>query len=479
MNTEFISLSAVSLLTEKVPCAIRLKAPATVERISTHFILLLDVSESMSDNNKLENVKKCSQLVLNFLTPEDTVSLITFGESAQLHLKRVSADDTHKQIIKSTIQNLSCDGCTNLSAGLAYIREVCEGSTQKTGLLVLTDGHANRGVHEPSSLRSIVSELRNSFTNLSIHCIAYGEDHNAELLKNIAEDNQGSYNIVNTIEDTAFAFGETLGGLMSCAFQNVKIIIPSNTTVHGTYKITEQEGKKTIHIGDVYSGTSPLILIDILSNELHNPQVITIEGMTLPDLKPFQHHPTLTNIQGRQIDIELTKLRYTCSEILKDIREWELLTEEKREEIPTRITAFETQIKDEYYNENQIAIMLRAEVSVLRTLYNRAKLNRIDHSERVVMTQHMTSIGLARGFSSPMAPSRHRLRRQNAGHFGSLVSNPRQGLLSVGTEPAENPDTDSENEDGQITPPTTAGFQNQVQMRVASLMRTASQQPQV
>jgi hypothetical protein len=473
METDFISLTSVNSSTEKVPCAIRLKAPASVERVSTHFILLLDVSESMSDDHKLENVKRCSQLVLNFLTSEDTVSLITFGESAQLHLKRVSADDTHKQIIKSTIENLHCDGCTNLSAGLCYVREVCEGSTQKSGLLILTDGHANRGIHIPSQLRSMVSELHAQFTNLSIHCVAYGENHNADLLKSIAEDNQGSYNIVNTIEDTAFAFGETLGGLMSCAFQNVKLNIPQGSTVHGAYKVTEANGKKTIHIGDVYSGTNPLILLDIPFQEINNTTSVVIQGITLPSLESFQVNPIVVFSQERQVDIELTKLRYTCSDILKDIREWDTLTEECKHGIKERIDTFETNILDPFFDANQIASMLRAEVAVLRSLYLRAKTHTIEITERAVMAQHMASITLARGFSSPMAPSRRRLRRQNAGIARSALGAP----LSQASEPAENHDTDSEFEDSVPTQPVTSGFQNSVQQRVASLMRIASQQP--
>ena len=472
MNTDFICLSSAFSSTEKAPCAIRLKAPATVERVSTHFILLLDVSESMSDDNKLENVKRCSQLVLNFLTSEDTVSLITFGETAQLHLKRVSADDTHKQIIKSTIENLHCDGCTNLSAGLCYVREVCEGCTQKSGLLILTDGHANRGNHTPESLRAIVSDIHSSFSNLSIHCIAYGSDHNADLLKTIAEENQGSYNIVNTIEDTAFAFGETLGGLMSCAFQNVKVTVPEDTTVHGAYKITVHQSLKTIHIGDVYSGTNPLILLDIPRDTLSTLRTVTIDGVALPSLASFRIHPTVTYSEERQIDIELTKLRYSCSNILKDIRDWDTLSAEQKDGIEARIYTFETAILDPFFDENQIASMLRAEVSVLRTLYLRAKRHVMQGSERAMMAQHMASITLARGFSSPMAPSRRRLRRQNAGISRGALGAP----LSQASEPAENPDTDSETEASIPLQSVSSGFQNSMQQRVASLMRMASQQ---
>jgi hypothetical protein len=478
METDFICLGSINSNLEKVPCAIRLKAPASVERISTHFVLLLDISESMMDNNKLENVKRCSQLIVNFLTAEDSISLITFGDNATLHLKRIKADESNKQIIKSTIEGLYCDGCTNLSAGLGYVREVCEGSTQKTGLLLLTDGNANRGLHNTSDLRRIVSDLRNSFENLSIHSVAYGDDHNADLLKAVAEDNQGSYNIVNSIEDTAFAFGETLGGLMSCAFQNVKITVPENSVIHGSYKKTTVDGKTTVHIGDVYSGTSPLILLDINSASINNPLCVTIEGMTLPDLKGWKINPILYYSETREVDIELVKLRYRCSDILKDIREWGNLSSSQKDEIPGRIDKFATDINDVFFNDNQVAMALRAEIPTLRRMYERAKDNMMDNSERVVMAQHIASINLARGFSSPAAPSRHRIRRQNAAPIL------RNQLSAYGLEPfsaQSDPAEHEETEDEGVTPlqPTVSAYQNTVQMQVSALMRTASQYTEI
>jgi Ca-activated chloride channel family protein len=188
MECDFLTLKPIEANTSLIPCALRLKAPDTVDRIPTHIILLLDVSESMMTDNKLENVKVCSELILNFLTDQDHVSLITFGEKATLHLKRVVADSLHKDSIKNVIKNLYCDGCTNLSAGLGYVREVCAGETQKTGLLILTDGHANRGIHIPEDLRNLVKSIKSSNTNLSIHCVAYGTDHNSDLIKSVAED---------------------------------------------------------------------------------------------------------------------------------------------------------------------------------------------------------------------------------------------------------------------------------------------------
>lgn len=451
MECDFLTLKPIEASTSLIPCALRLKAPETVDRIPTHIILLLDVSESMMTDDKLENVKVCSELILNFLTDHDHVSLITFGEKATLHLKRVVADSLHKDSIKNVIKNLYCDGCTNLSAGLGYVREVCSGETQKTGLLILTDGHANRGIHLPEDLRNLVKSIKSSNTNLSIHCVAYGTDHNADLLKSIAEDCQGSYNIVNTVEDTAIAFGDTLGGLVSCAFQNVYIEVPDSTVVHGPHKIEN----KQIYIGDVYSGTKPLFLFDVPIGNLTSVQV---KGMQLPAFEPFILHPVPYSEDIRQLDIELTMLRYTCSSILQDIKEWNNLSMNKRSAISDRIVDFEIKIRDPFYNGSPIAVLLRNEVSTLRNLLETAQRGNMNHGNTSLVSQHITSIGLGRGFSSPIAPTRRRQRQMNQ------------------VEELEDP-YDDQGSHPPMDPVLSSAFQNNVQTRISELLRTASQQP--
>lgn len=472
MDVELITLKPTSNTVELIPCAVRLKAPTDVARVATHFILLLDVSESMDDSNKLENVKKCSSLILNFMTSDDRVSLITFGEGAKLHLKRVIADEVHKSSMREVIQGLQTDGCTNLSAGLGYVREVCEGDTQKAGLLILTDGHINRGVSDSAALRNIITGLHNTFSHLSIHCVAYGSDHNEDLLRGVAEDNQGSYNVVNTIEDTAFAFGETLGGLISCAFQNVRVEVPAGSVVHGPHKHSVSGDRRVIQIGDVYAGTKPLLLVDIPGSAFVNGPAVCVNGMTLPNLENWSIYPIPQMIEERALDIELAQLRYTCSGILQDLRSWETITEAVRGAISERITVFESCVNESAFDGNPIALLLRSEVDTLRTMFRQNRDGRFNHHDSVTAAQHITSIAMGRGFSSPMAPrappraSRNLYRASRSSFYTSPAS----------PDPAQSEEENPIEQSAPTSAPVSA-FHNPIQARIASLMNTASQTP--
>jgi hypothetical protein len=457
-----------------VPCAIKLHAPQDVNQIPTHFILLCDVSESMLDDHKLQNIKRCAELVVGLLTVQDSMSLITFGETASIHFKCMEATETNKATMCSVLRGLRCDGCTNLSAGLGYVREVCEGVNQKTGLLVLTDGHANRGIHEPAGLVRIVQGLRADIPSLSVHCVAYGTDHNADLLRNVAEESQSSYTIVNTIEDAASAFGDTLGGLMSCVMQNVSVHVPTGSIVHGPQKVVRASGESgenghcRIELGDVYAGTKPLVLVDIPEGAVGGAECIVVKGMELPDLRMWSANPILAEAEGRQIDIELVKLRYTCTDILKGIMRWRELTADEKAGVERRLEAFIVTVGDAAYDGNPVADLLRGELTVLRTALGRARIGGLDGADRSVVTQRITSLGLGRGLSTPMAP---RVRRQNAHTWGLYtgVGDPDEGF-GYGSG------SDTESVGSVPLAPVSSGFQNAMQSRLSSALRAASSQ---
>jgi hypothetical protein len=464
MNCEALRLGPVA--DGRVPCAIRLRAPQNVNQIATHFILLCDVSESMNDENKLNNIKKCAELVVGVLTDQDSMSLITFGDSATLHFNKVKADESNKAIMCSALKGLRCDGCTNLSAGLGYVREVCVGSDQKTGLLILTDGHANRGIYEPSALAHLVQGLRTDFPSLSVHCVAYGTTHNADLLGGIAQESQGTYAIVNTIEDTASVFGDTLGGLMSCVMQNGCVIVPEASIVHGPQKVVRENGICKIELGDVYAGTSPLILVDIPEEFVGGAECITLKGMELPDLRPWKVNPILVDAEGRQIDIELVKLRYKCTDILKTLMRWTDLADAERVIVAEDVLKFKNAVLDEVYNGNTVAEILRGEVGMLETTLERVRRGRLDVDERALASQHATTIGLGRGLSTPSAP---RIQRRNA----QVWSN--RSYTGV-EDPEETGGSDLEPTGSVPVAPQPSGFQNAVQSRLSHVLRTASQQ---
>ena len=124
-------------------------------------------------------------------------------------------------------------------------------------------------------------------------------------------------------------------------------------------------------------------------------------------------------------------------------------------------------VADEAFTGNPIAELLRGEISVLRSTLQRVRQGRLDAEGRTLATQHITTIGLGRGLSTPMAP---RVQRRNAQVWGS-------GHEYVGIEDPANEAFDVRSASSVPLAPTPSGFQNAMQSRLSSVLRTASSQP--
>ena len=402
---------------------LRIKTPTTNTRIAAHYVLLIDNSGSMEMENKLANVKKCIGAMLDCLTADDYISIITFESHSVIWAKAVQLTATNKEYVASILQKIQPLNMTNLSAGLGNVQAAIQaGPAVKTGVLLLTDGNVNGGIRDQAQLKTIIRNIQEQRAGLTIQCVGYGTDHNAVFLKEVALETSGSYNIVNTIEDVATAYGDALGGIMSCVAQNVEVVLPAGARVIGPHKtVVGAEGSITIHIGDLYSDTEKYILFDYADGGANNST--TINAMLLPNLTPYSATVQATEATERSIDIELCRHRYTCVEILTYISTHHTMTAEEKSGLKARIQAFKVALQDTAYDTNPHAAQLRAEVAVLEeTLESQSQ------EDNAVINQHISYYGLGRGFTSPL--SRNRVNEDEDPQNRSLFQNSTQRIIS-------------------------------------------------
>ena len=464
---------------DMVQCILRLKVDAVDTRVPMHFIMLIDNSGSMQEEDKLKNVKKCIHSMMLCLQATDYFSIVTFESHSKIHCNHMAATAANKSFVQTILQEIQPEDMTNLSAGIGNVKKILENSPEKTGLLILTDGHVNKGVVDSPTLLTLIQSLQSNCAGIAIHCIGYGTDHNSGLLNNISMETNGSYNIVNNIEDVATAFGDTIGGLMSCVAQNVYITIPNEVVVEGPLKKDVKDGVTTIQIGDIYSGTEKIVLCSMQKQFVDSGRIV-FHGMKLPLFDSFTFSPAPTLCQDRDIEVELTRHRYTCAALLRDLQTtahnsyWPV---DSINELRTRIDAFQQAVEEPFYDNHPIGTQLRGEVSLLRQALQNITAPVIDMD--AVINQHTSYYGLGRGFSSPMHANRH--RRSISPAF-SYTRGTGCGRYCMPSDPVEDGD-DCQNEDpntgiqSRQTPVTTSVFQNYAQRMVSNTLRTQSQRP--
>lgn len=377
-------------------------------RNPTHFVLLLDTSGSMEQSNKLQNVKKCVELLLTILTAEDRISIITFEDESEIILKRVPADTNHKGMIEAKVQSIQSEGSTNLSASLANLKEVVKGETMKTGVILLTDGHANRGIYDTPSLLQMFKKLREENPLLSIACLAYGTDHNADLLKNISLEASGSYSIVSNLEDAATVIGDVFGSLISCCAQNVKVELPKGSTIEGPFTLLDSNYSETLSIGDIYTGSNILYVVNLPARAIRERRpLLTLTGSKMPELELITIDcDTGTTDLERNKDVELTILRYRCANLLKQLADWERLTSVERANLQESVRYFEDKFEDPFFAGHSIAEMLKAEAKTMKNSIKMLLERRVRASAlRTHIIQHESVLTSGRGYTQVVEES--------------------------------------------------------------------------
>jgi hypothetical protein len=394
--------------------ATQIKAnPVVQTRQPIHLITLIDTSTSMSHDDKLKNVVTSLTSLLEHMTVNDYLSVITYDTSVKTYFKQKKMDTEGKTETRHILSTLEPNGMTNMSGGILQGTEaLLHELSIKECILLLTDGFANKGVTEVSELVDIIKTSVQKNPSLSYSTIGYGTDHNAQLLTSLATEGGGSYNVVNSLEDTATVFGDVLGGLLSCVSQNVTVTYPEDTEFYTSYAVHGN----TVFIGDIQAEGE----IYILTNK--NP--VKANGYYLPggilfDLDVPIQDATDTDKKSAMI----AYLRYKVVSIMKSTseRETRTLTSEEKTAIREKITAVKAEIA--LQSESPIWPLL---VKQLDDCYNMLDTTHISHANLTILSQHSACIGTGRGLMSgdmdPVAsPFGNALQRNISSGMRSVV----------------------------------------------------------
>jgi hypothetical protein len=296
-----------------------IKGQTRNERQPVHMMLAVDTSGSMEMENKLFSVRRSITLLLELLSPEDRLSLVTFADDSKTFLNRAIPTPEERVATLYRVGTLRAEGSTNMSAGLLEVRGLVEppDSGRKQGLILLTDGHANVGVHSEEGLIEILKRIQTESPGLSLTTVAYGVDHNAEMLTNLAKAGGGAYNVVRNLEDVATVFGDILGGLVSVSAQKVEVQLPPGSEVMTSFRSEKDSaGMVSVYVGDLYADAE----VTILFKSAPSMGPIRIKGtdMTTLDMIDLVVEPTvLQTLESIPVSLIMAEYRQKVVKVLK------------------------------------------------------------------------------------------------------------------------------------------------------------------
>jgi hypothetical protein len=229
-----------------------------------HIIAVIDVSGSMEEEGRLENVKRSLQFMFPMLNARDLVSIVTFNSDSQIVCQAVHMNPDGIATMERHLIRIAAAGGTNLGAGILSAMDICASNpnSHKPCVLLLTDGEVNTGMRESPQLLRLLGTFHRAYPTLSLYSVGYGLQHNTALMSSMATEVSGAYSIVQNLEQVATVFGDMLGGLASIAAQNLEVMIHSHGKMESKFRTTSSATHMHIHIGDLYAGAEQSLIVE-------------------------------------------------------------------------------------------------------------------------------------------------------------------------------------------------------------------------
>lgn len=229
-------------------------------RTPLNLCLVIDRSGSM-EGPPLDYVKQACSHVVDLLSPDDVLSIVTFEETVDVVMapQRV----TNRQMIKDGIQRIMAGNTTNLYDGLLLAAQqvMSLGDPGRvTRLVVLTDGDPTAGIKDHHALVAHAGEIKQR--GITSTFLGFGPDYNEELLASMAKRAGGNYYYIAQPQLIPEVFRAELDKLMTTVARNLKLEIKLARWVNLRSPQVASEGSVEIALADMERGTTLQQVLD-------------------------------------------------------------------------------------------------------------------------------------------------------------------------------------------------------------------------
>ncbi len=238
------------------------------ERAPLDVALVVDRSGSM-DGDKIENARRAAEGFVARLGLQDRVTLIQYDDSAQVLVPLTKLDAAGRVRLRRMIRTLQPGGGTNLHAGLVLGRNQLARSEQRgrvNRIILLSDGHANEGVTDPSALADVARHSAQQGIRLS--AMGIGQDYNEDLMESLAEHGRGRYHYVAKATDLETVLSNELASLKATVARKTELRIEPGCDGVEVVEVFGYESRRegrvvVIPMADLFAGDSRRILVSL------------------------------------------------------------------------------------------------------------------------------------------------------------------------------------------------------------------------
>ena len=276
-----------------------------------NLVFLIDVSGSMSSPDKLPLLQRSLSALVENLSNDDRVAIVTYAGSSGLVLE--STQGKAKREILDAIANLSSGGSTNGSGGIKQAYETARQNFIKGGnnrVILCTDGDFNVGVTDQGGLQKLIETERESGVFLSV--LGFGRGNLKDsTMETLADKGNGNYAYIDSISEGRKVLVEQMGSTLFTIAKDVKIQVEFNPARVAGYRLIGYENRllakedfnnDKIDAGEIGAGHTVTALYEII------PAGQTVQGS--PSVDPLKYQQPEPKAVMASNEILTVKVRY-------------------------------------------------------------------------------------------------------------------------------------------------------------------------
>jgi Ca-activated chloride channel homolog len=262
---------------------------------ASNLTFLIDVSGSMSDENKLPLVKASLKLLIDQLREQDRISIVVYAGNAGLVLAPTNGNN--KQTIKEAIDRLESGGSTAGGAGIQLAYRTAKEYFKKDGnnrVILCTDGDFNVGVSSDDALINLIEKERESGIFLTVLGYGMGNYQDAKMQK-LADKGNGNHAYIDNLSEAKKVLVNEFGGTLFTIAKDVKLQIEFNPQHIKGYRLIGYENRILAKedfnndqkdAGEMGSGNTVTALYEIIPANISAPELDSVDALRYQQNKP-------------------------------------------------------------------------------------------------------------------------------------------------------------------------------------------------
>lgn len=223
--------------------ALKCKTNSISEKQPANLVFLVDVSGSMQGADRLGLVVESFKLLLDSLSPNDHVAIVTYAGKPGLALE--STPVSEKEKILKVLENLTAGGSTAGGKGIELAYETArqdfiEGGNNR--VILATDGDFNVGVTSYSELERMIEEEKEG--GIFLTCLGFGRgNYKDDIMEVLADKGNGNYYYIDQLSEAKRVLQKEFRGTLNVIAKDVKLQAEFNPRFVSSYRLIGYENR--------------------------------------------------------------------------------------------------------------------------------------------------------------------------------------------------------------------------------------------